>query len=128
MGCPCETTLCKMAKLKHELQAAPAYTYYFTWQSPILDGLPGPGILPSCNSASTTRSAANKEPAIHQKPSYLRRRWLPPGALSQRTASPAYPASAWEPSDPETNRTMLWDNDCRMVNDPEGEARKIILS
>jgi hypothetical protein len=31
----------KMDRLKHELKAAPAYTYYFTWQSPILDGLPG---------------------------------------------------------------------------------------
>ena len=31
----------KMAPLKHELKAAPAYAYYFTWQTPILDGLPG---------------------------------------------------------------------------------------
>jgi len=31
----------KMAKLKHDLHAAPAYTYYFTWQTPILDGVPG---------------------------------------------------------------------------------------
>jgi para-nitrobenzyl esterase len=31
----------KMAKLKHQLNAAPAFTYYFTWQSPIFDGLPG---------------------------------------------------------------------------------------
>ena len=31
----------KMARLKHELKAAPAYAYYFTWQTPIFDGLPG---------------------------------------------------------------------------------------
>ncbi len=41
---------------------------------------------------------------------------------------PSIPGIPWEPSDPQTNKTMLWDNDCRMVNDPEGEARKIILS
>ena len=29
---------------------------------------------------------------------------------------------------PESNKTMIWDNECRMVDDPEGEARKIILS
>ena len=31
----------QMAGFKHALNAAPAYTYYFTWQTPILDGLPG---------------------------------------------------------------------------------------
>ena len=31
----------KMAKLKHDLHAAPAFAYYFTWQTPILDGVPG---------------------------------------------------------------------------------------
>ena len=31
----------KMAALKHDLHAAPAYAYYFTWQTPMLDGLPG---------------------------------------------------------------------------------------
>src|SRR4051812_35535923 len=31
----------KMAKLKYDLHAAPAYTYYFTWQMPVLDGVPG---------------------------------------------------------------------------------------
>ena len=31
----------KMAKLKHEQKGAPAYAYYFTWQSPMLDGVAG---------------------------------------------------------------------------------------
>ncbi len=30
----------KMARLKHELKAAAAYAYYFTWQTPIFDGVP----------------------------------------------------------------------------------------
>lgn len=34
----------------------------------------------------------------------------------------------WQPTAPETNTTMVWDNECRMVNDPEGEARKIMLT
>ena len=32
---------CEDGQAKHDLHAAPAYTYYFTWQTPILDGLPG---------------------------------------------------------------------------------------
>ena len=31
----------KMARLKHELKAAPAFAYYFTWQTQILDGVAG---------------------------------------------------------------------------------------
>jgi len=31
----------KMARLKHELKGAPAYAYYFTWQTKILDGVAG---------------------------------------------------------------------------------------
>ena len=36
-----------MAKLKHELKAAPAYAYYFTWQSPMLEALPAHGTPPN---------------------------------------------------------------------------------
>jgi len=42
------------------------------------------------------------------------------GNLTQR--------SKWDPTDSKTNRTMVWDNDCRMVDDPEAEARKILLA
>ena len=33
----------------------------------------------------------------------------------------------WDATDPETNKTMVWDNECRMGNDPNGEIRKVIL-
>jgi para-nitrobenzyl esterase len=58
----------------------------------------------------------------------LAKRMASSWAAFAATGKPSIPGIAWEPSDPETNKTMLWDNDCRMVNDPEGEARKIILS
>jgi para-nitrobenzyl esterase len=44
------------------------------------------------------------------------------------TGNPALPKLNWQPSDPNTNRTMIWDNECRMVDDPEAEARKILLA
>ena len=40
-GLSMRNNVVKMARLKHELKAAPAYAYYFTWQTPILDGVPG---------------------------------------------------------------------------------------
>ena len=37
-------------------------------------------------------------------------------------------SAAASASDPERNPTMIFDNECRMADDPEGEARKILLS
>jgi para-nitrobenzyl esterase len=34
----------------------------------------------------------------------------------------------WKPTDPQSNQAMIWDDECRMVDDPDGESRKIILS
>ena len=40
----------------------------------------------------------------------------------------ALPGLTWQPRDANSNRTMVWDNQCRMVDDPEGEARRILLT
>ena len=39
---------------------------------------------------------------------------------------PSVSGLAWQPTDRDTNRTMIFDNECRIVNDPD--ARKIILA
>jgi para-nitrobenzyl esterase len=44
------------------------------------------------------------------------------------TGNPSQPGLAWTPSDPEKCQTMVFDNQCRMVDDPEGEVRKILQS
>jgi para-nitrobenzyl esterase len=43
------------------------------------------------------------------------------------TGKPSVAGVAWQSTDPNTNRTMIFDNECRMVNDPDGNARKIGL-
>ena len=44
-----------------------------------------------------------------------------------RTGNPSQPGLTWEPTDAATDKTMVFDNEPRMVNDPDGELRKIIL-
>jgi para-nitrobenzyl esterase len=44
------------------------------------------------------------------------------------TGNPSIPGLDWQATDPRTQRTMVWNNQCRMVDDPEGEARKILLT
>ena len=118
----------KMAKLKHGLNAAPAYAYYFTWQTPILDGLPGAwhtAELQFCfdNTLRCEQGTGNTPEA-----QALAKKMASAWAAFAATGNPSLPGLTWTPTDPENNKTMVWDNDCRMVDDPEGDARKIILS
>ena len=45
-----------------------------------------------------------------------------------RTGNPSQPGLVWTPTDPTRCQTMVWDNNCRMVDDPEGELRRILLT
>jgi para-nitrobenzyl esterase len=45
-----------------------------------------------------------------------------------RTGNPSQPGLLWTASDTDHCQTMVFDNHCRMVNDPDGDVRKILLS
>ena len=44
-----------------------------------------------------------------------------------RTGNPSQPGLTWEPFDPTRFQTMVFDNNCRMADDPEAEVRKILF-
>ena len=44
-----------------------------------------------------------------------------------KTGNPSQPGLVWAPFDATHCQTMVWDNECRIVNDPEGDLRKILL-
>src|SRR6187397_2229620 len=117
-----------MAGLKHALNAAPAYTYYFTWQTPILDGLPGAwhtAELAFCfdNTRRCEQGTGNTAEA-----QALAKTMATAWANFARTGNPSQPGLSWTPFDPGKGQTMVFDNQSRMVDDPEGETRKILLS
>jgi para-nitrobenzyl esterase len=118
----------KMAKLKYELHAAPAYTYYFTWQTPVLEGLPGAWHTAELQFCFDNTKRCEQGTGNTHEAQILAKRMASSWAAFAESGNPSIAGLAWQPSDPETNKTMLWDNDCRMVHDPEGQARKIILS
>ncbi len=127
-GLSMRNNVVKMARLKHELKAAPAYAYYFTWQTPILDGLPGAwhtAELQFCfDNTKRCEQGTGNTPEAQELAKKMASSW----AAFAATGKPPKTGLNWEPTDPETNKTMVWDKECRMVNDPEGEARKIILA
>ncbi len=118
----------KMARLKHELKAAPAYAYYFTWQTPILDGVPGAWHTADLQFCFDNTKRCEQGTGNTPEAQSLARRMASSWATFAATGNPSLSDLKWAPTDPETNKTMVWDNECRMVNDPDGDARKIILT
>jgi para-nitrobenzyl esterase len=117
----------KMSKLKHDLKAAPAYTYYFTWQSPMLEdaGAWHTAELAFCfDNTKRCEQGTGNTPEAQALAKKMATAW----ANFARTGNPSQPGLTWEPTDPDTSKTMVFDNECKMVNDPEGEVRKILLS
>jgi len=127
-GLSMRNNVVKMAKLKHDLHAAPAYTYYFIWQTPILDGVPGAWHTAELQFCFDNTKRCEQGTGNTSEAQVLAKKMASSWAAFAANGKPSIPGIPWEPSDPETNKSMLWDNDCRMVNDPEGEARRIILS
>ena len=119
--------IARMAKLKCELKAAPVYQYYFTWQSPMLEdaGAWHTAELAFCfDNTKRCEQGTGHTPEAQALANKMATAW----ANFARTGNPSQPGLTWTPSDPVRNQTMVWDNRCRMVDDPEGELRRMLLS
>ena len=116
----------RMAKLKHGLHGAPAYQYYFTWQSPMLEdaGAWHTAELAFCfdNTKRCEQGTGNTAEA-----QALAKKMATAWSNFAKTGDPSQAGLAWTPADPEHGQTMVFDNKCGMVNDPESEARKVLL-
>jgi len=118
----------RMANMKYRLKAAPVYSYYFTWQSPMLDGVAGAwhtSELAFCfDNTKRCEQGTGNTPEAQALAKKMATAW----ATFARTGKPSQPGLAWTPSDSDHSQTMVFDNDCRMVNDPDGELRRILSS
>ncbi|MFB0875746.1 carboxylesterase/lipase family protein [Sphingobium sp. sgz301303] len=108
--------------------AAPTYQYLFQWQSPQLDGVAGAWHTAELafvfdNTALCDQGTGNTPEA--QK---LARTMATAWANFARTGNPSQPGLAWTSTNATRCATMIFDNQCRMVDDPEGAARRIILT
>ena len=117
----------RMATMKHAQQGAPAFAWYFTWQSPMLEdaGAWHTSELAFCfdNTARCAQGTGNG-PEAQQ----LARRMATAWANFARTGNPSQPGLSWPAFTPGDCPTMVFDTACRIVNDPDAEARKILLS
>ena len=119
-------TMTRMAEMKYNLKAAPVFTYYFTWQSPMLEdaGAWHTAELAFCfDNTKRCEQGTGNTPEAQKLAKTMATAW----ANFARTGNPSQPGLTWPPFDPVKMQTMVFDNVCRMVDDPEGEVRKLLL-
>ena len=116
----------RMATLKYNQKGAPVYAYYFTWQSPMLEDA---GAWHTAELAFCFDNTKRCEQGTGNTPEAqaLARKMATAWANHAKTGNPSQPGLVWAPFDATHCQTMVWDNECRIVNDPEGDLRKILL-
>ena len=117
----------RMVKLKWEQKGAPVYQYYFTWQSPMLEdaGAWHTAELAFCfDNTKRCEQGTGHTPEAQALAKKMATAWV----NFARTGNPSQPGLTWMPSNPDRCPTMVFDNHCRMVDDPEGEVRRILLT
>jgi para-nitrobenzyl esterase len=117
----------RMATLKYNQKAAPVFTYYFTWQSPMLEdaGAWHTAELAFCfDNTKRCEQGTGNTPEAQKLANTMATAW----ANFARTGNPSQPGLSWAAFEPDRCPTMVFDNQCRMVNDPESEVRRILLS
>ncbi len=117
----------RMAGMKYRQKGAPAFLWYFTWQSPMLEDA---GAWHTAELAFCFDNTKRCEQGTGNGPEAqaLARKMATAWANFARTGNPSQPGLAWEAFDPVRCQTMVFDDHCRMVDDPEGEVRRILLS
>ena len=118
----------RMAKMKYELKAAPAYAYYFTWQSPMLDGVAGAwhtAELAFCfDNTKRCEQGTGNTPEAQALATKMATAW----ANFARTGNPSQRGLTWPSSESPAAQTMVFDNTCKIENDPDGDLRRILSS
>jgi para-nitrobenzyl esterase len=105
-------------------QKAPVYAYYFTWPSPVHDGklkafhtLEIPFVLANVDEAKSMTGTGQDRYALQDKMSGA---W----AAFARTGNPNHKGlPTWPAFKMDSRSTMVFDNECAVVNDPHGEER-----
>ena len=100
-GISIRNNVVRMAKLKYDQKAAPVYTYYFTWQSPMLEdaGAWHTAELAFCfDNTKRCEQGTGNTPEAQALAKKMATAW----ANFARTGNPSQPGLTWAPTDPDT--------------------------
>jgi para-nitrobenzyl esterase len=112
---------------KAALGAAPAYSYIYSWRTPVLDGRPGP--FHACEIAFTFDNAeicdhySGGTPEAFVLSKQISTAWV----NFARTGSPNHDGLPhWPTYTAEHRATMYFNTPCEVRNDPEGEGLRLM--
>jgi len=113
-----------VAERKADQRQAPVYMYYFTWRSPVRDGklkafhtLDIPFAFENVDLATAMTGANQSRYALQDRMSAA-------FAAFARTGNPNHKGLPdWPAFDTTRRATMFFDNECKVVNDPNREER-----
>ena len=115
------------AERKFAQKAAPVWMYWFTWQTPILDGRPGafhcselPFVFNNSDRASHMTGGGSEARELAGKVSDA---WI----NFARKGDPNHSGlPAWPSFNPDQRPTMVFDTKCEVKNDPDRELRLLM--
>jgi para-nitrobenzyl esterase len=105
------------------------YQYYFTWRSPVRDGklrsyhtLEIPFVFDNMDTCQSMTGKGQDRYALADR---MSKAWV----AFARTGNPNHAGlPKWAPFDTKTRATMVFDKECRAVNDPHGAELKLLRS
>ncbi len=117
------------ADRKAELAKAPVYVYYFTWRSPVREGklrsfhtLEIPFVIQNVDEARAMTGEGKDRYALADRMSGA---W----AAFARSGDPNHQGLAhWPKYETKTRATMIFDDECKAVNDPDHDERTALSS
>jgi para-nitrobenzyl esterase len=124
---PVRQSAIKQATAKAALGAAPAYLYWFTWQTPILNGRPRafhcaeiPFVFDNTDRCETMTGGGAQARALAAKMSDA---WI----AFARDGNPNHAGiPRWPAFSTQTTPTMIFDNAVSLINDPDGDEQRSI--
>jgi para-nitrobenzyl esterase len=123
-GMTARTNVIAQATLKADQRAAPAYVYWFQWQTPVLDGRPRayhcselPFVFANTDRCAAMTGGGADARALASK---IADAWI----AFARTGKPGHAGlPAWPAFAPAVGQTMVFDTTCALRNNPDKDER-----
>ena len=117
------------AERKTAQGSAPAFLYWFTWQTAVLDGIPRafhcselPFVFDNTERAAAMTGGSPEAAVLAAKMSDA---WI----QFARTGNPGHKGlPTWPAFTPANGEVMVFDNTCRLANDPDRTERRTLLT
>jgi para-nitrobenzyl esterase len=119
-----------VAERKADAKQAPVYMYYFTWRSPVHDGklkayhtLDIPFVFENVDLATSMTGAGQDRYALQDRMSAAWTNFARTGNPNVKGLLPEWPAF-----DTAQRATMILNNECRVLNDPDSAQRRALMA